>query len=173
MQRPSIPFPADETALLEIATAARRFIEPIWLDWHRAWGGDLPAIAAQWTCGRSSLFLIRVLNAQGLDAHWVSGTPRSAPSGPDIGPFGFFHDGSWQSHAWVECGDYIVDITADQFGAPPVLVVDSTDTRYNKGDRDTALPEFVLARQRAVDAIWPRWQSMGSPAPEGSPTQTP
>ncbi|MBD9509729.1 MULTISPECIES: hypothetical protein [Sinorhizobium/Ensifer group] len=54
-----------------------------------------------------------------------------------------------------------------------MLVVDSTDTRYNKGDRDTALPEFVLARQRAVDAIWPRWQSMGSPAPEASPTQTP
>lgn len=54
-----------------------------------------------------------------------------------------------------------------------MLVVDSTDTRYNKGDRDTALPEFVLARQRAVDAIWPRWQSMGSPAPEASLTQTP
>ena len=64
-------------------------------------------------------------------------------------------------------------ITADQFGAPPVLVVDSADTRYNKGDRDTALPEYELARQRAVNAIWPRWQSMGSPAPEASLTQTP
>ncbi|WP_234803925.1 hypothetical protein [Ensifer adhaerens] len=117
------------------------------------------------------------MNARGLDADWVSGTPRSAPTGPEIGPFGFFCGKSWQSHAWVECGDFIVDITADQFGASPVLVVDSTDNRYNKGSRDVALPQFVLARQRAVDAIWPRWQRMNagaskvrsyleSPAPE-------
>ncbi|MFK3964755.1 hypothetical protein ACI2KT_14255 [Ensifer adhaerens] len=55
---------------------------------------------------------------------------------PEIGPFGFNCGKSWQSHAWVECGDFIVDITADQFGAPPVLVVDRTDNRYNKGNRD-------------------------------------
>lgn len=85
-----MPLCTNESTLLEVATAARRFIEPIWLEWHRAWGGDLPAIASQWTCGRSSLFLARVLIAQGLDAHWASGAPRSAPSGPDIGPYGFF-----------------------------------------------------------------------------------
>ncbi|MGO4620947.1 hypothetical protein AB4Z34_11225 [Ensifer sp. 2YAB10] len=141
-------------------------MEPIWLEWHRAWGGDLPALPSQWTCGRSSLFLVRALSTEGFDVVWASGTPRADPNEPEIGPFGFFHEGSWQSHAWVECGDFIVDITADQFGAPPVLVVDRTDTRYNRGDRDTALPEFVLARRRAVDDIWPRWQLMRSPPAE-------
>ncbi|WDZ76013.1 hypothetical protein PWG15_15555 [Ensifer adhaerens] len=138
-------------------------MEPIWLEWHRTWGGHLPAPLSQWTCGRTSLFLVRALNAEGLDACGVSGTPRAGPLEPEIGPFGFLHNGSWQGHAWVECGDFILDITADQFGAPPILVVDRADTRYNKGERDTALPEFVLARQRAVEAIWPRWLAMSSP----------
>ncbi len=162
MPSPSKPLPADQAPLFEIAIAARRFIEPIWLEWHRHSGADHPAIASQGTCGRTSLFLQRVLSTQGFGANWVSGTPRSAPFEPEIGPYGFFCGQSWQSHAWVKCGDFIVDITADQFGASPVLVVDRTDKRYNRGDRDAALPTFVLARQRAVDDIWPRWQRISA-----------
>ncbi|NUS71045.1 MAG: hypothetical protein HOQ41_22055 [Ensifer adhaerens] len=164
------PLSANATALFDIATAARRFVEPIWVEWHRAWGGTPPAIPSQWTCGRTSLFLVRVLSAQGFKAHWVSGTPRTKPDEPEIGPYGYVCDGVWQSHAWVECGDFIVDITADQFGAPPVLVVDCTDNRYNTGNRDTALPEFVLARRRAVDDIWPRWQRINAGSLKGALT---
>ncbi|KSV78886.1 hypothetical protein N182_17975 [Sinorhizobium sp. GL2] len=170
MPSPPTPIPSDRTSLLKIATAARHFIEPIWMEWHRHAGADRPTIASQGTCGRTSLFLQRVLSTQGFSADWVCGTPRSGPLEPEIGPFGFNCGKSWQSHAWVECGDFIVDITADQFGAPPVLVVDRTDNRYNKGNRDGALPEFVLARRRAVDDIWPQWQRISAGGPKGSLT---
>lgn len=132
-------------------------MEPIWLGWHRTWNGDAPSTPSQWTCGRTSLFLVRALTAEGLDASWASGTPRLSPESPELGDFGFLSDIGWQSHAWVECGNIIVDITADQFGASPVLITDRHDRRYRRGDRDTALPEFILARERAVDEIWPRW----------------
>ncbi|MGF6157079.1 hypothetical protein M2267_002334 [Ensifer sp. KUDG1] len=94
---PSTLLPSDRTSLLKIATAARRFVEPIWEEWHRHAGADRPAIAA-------------------------------------------------------------------------VLVVDRMDNRYNKDNRDAALPEFVLARKRAVDDIWPRWQRINLGGPKGSVT---
>ncbi|MGF6173721.1 hypothetical protein [Ensifer sp. 4252] len=150
--------PSTELAVIRnLAVAARQFMEPIWLEWHSAWNGEAPITPAQWTCGRTSLFLVRVLKAEGLETSWASGTPRLSPSGPELGNFGFLSEAGWQSHAWAECGNIIVDVTADQFGAPPVLITDRRDRRYGKGDRDTALPEFILAHQRAVDEIWPRW----------------
>ncbi|HWK32476.1 MAG TPA: hypothetical protein VNR51_02185 [Hyphomicrobium sp.] len=84
--------------------------------------------------------------------------PRVFPTKTlDIGPFGFFAGGRWQSHAWVRSGDWIVDITADQFDADPVVVTPACDPRYGAGACDTALPEFIAARRRAVDALWPLW----------------
>ncbi|KQW39747.1 MULTISPECIES: hypothetical protein [unclassified Ensifer] len=150
--------PTELAAIRNLATAAHLFVEPIWLEWNSAWNGDAPVTPSQWTCGRTSLFLSRALAAEGFEASWASGTPRLSSSGPELGDFGFLSDAGWQSHAWVECGNVIVDITADQFGAPPVHIVDRYDRRYSKGDRDTALPEFIRACQRAVDEIWPRWR---------------
>jgi hypothetical protein len=57
----------------------------------------------------------------------------------------------------VEACGYIIDITADQFGASPVIVVSTQDKRYSAGSEDTALPVYVANRIRSVDAIWPRW----------------
>ncbi|OCP22158.1 MULTISPECIES: hypothetical protein [unclassified Ensifer] len=151
------------TAVRNLAVAARQFMEPIWLEWHSAWKGDAPTTPSQWTCGRTSLFLSRALTADGFEASWASGTPRLSPSGAALGDFGFLSDTGWQSHAWVECGDLIVDITADQFGAPPILITDRHDRRYGNGARDTALPEFIRARERAVDEIWPRWLGFTAP----------
>ncbi|RDL50109.1 hypothetical protein BLJAPNOD_01226 [Ensifer sp. M14] len=157
--------PTEMATIRTLAMTARRFMEPIWLEWHSARNGGARVTSSQWRCGRTSLFLARVLTVEGFDASWQSGTPRLSPKGPELGDFGFLSDTGWQSHAWVECGNLIVDITADQFGTPPVVVTGRHDRRYRKGDRDTALPEFVLARQRAVDEIWPRWLGMtASPA---------
>lgn len=129
-QAPAITPSTELADIRHLAVAARRFMEPIWLGWHSTWNGDAPSTPSQWTCGRTSLFLVRALAAEGLDASWASGTPRLSPAGPELGDFGFLSDIGWQSHAWVECGNIIVDITADQFGAPPVLITDRHDRRY-------------------------------------------
>jgi len=144
-------------ALTAAATAARSFIEPVWGDWHDAWGGPRPSPLSRNTCGRSSLFLVKVLAHQGLAAEWKSGTPRLSEAGPEVGPFGFRPADRWESHAWVQAGGFIVDITADQFGHAPVIVVPVGDGRYSPGERDTALPVDVENRARAVAAIWESW----------------
>jgi hypothetical protein len=142
--------------LFEIAVSARLFIEPIWHEWHRALGSH-PAIASRHTCGRSSLFLVEALRHEGVAALWVSGVPRLSEQGPEIGPYGFYAGDRWESHAWVSCDAWIVDITADQFGADPVVVARAGDSRYSAGERDTTLPAHVAARRKAVDDLWPKW----------------
>ncbi len=146
-----------QARLTEIATAARAFITPVWREWHAAWGDEQPSIASQNTCGRTSLFLVTVLRHEAIDAQWKTGVPRPAPEGPELGPYGVLVNGRWESHAWVEAAGWIIDITADQFGAPPVIITPIGDNRYRPGDEDTALPRYIANRQKAVDDIWPRW----------------
>lgn len=143
--------------LIETATAARLFIEPIWADWHDAWGGERPHPLSRNTCGRSSLFVVKVLQQEGIAAEWKTGVPRFSKHEADIGPFGFRANGRWESHAWVEANGFIIDITADQFGDAPVIVVPGGDERYSAGADATALPVHVENRTRAVATIWPRW----------------
>jgi hypothetical protein len=143
--------------LFQFAVSARRFIEPVWTEWHEAGGSSPPSVASRFTCGRTSLFLVKVLQAEGFEAQWQSGTPRLSEEGPELGPYGFYTGSRWESHAWVCCRALVIDITADQFGAEPIIVTSATDKRYGAGDKDTALPSFIAARHKAVDDIWPRW----------------
>ena len=143
--------------LFGIASAARRFMEPVWNGWHRNDRRKPPSIPSRFTCGRTSEFLRRTLCGEGLDAEWANGIPRLSDDGPEIGPYGFLASGRWESHTWAEVEGWIVDITADQFGAAPVIVVPSTDSRYGKRTMDTASPEFVTRRNGQVDEIWPLW----------------
>lgn len=139
-------------SLLATATTVRAFLEPAWRHWQP--GAEPPS---KNTCGRSSLFLQRVLVDRGYEARWTNGIPRLAEDAPDLGPFGFFGGARWESHAWVECDGFIVDVTADQFGAPPVLVTPATDPRYGALTMDTASPEAVAARHRAIEGLWRDW----------------
>ncbi|WP_336799455.1 hypothetical protein [Kaistia sp. MMO-174] len=139
-------------SLHAIAASVRTFLEPAWRHWQP--GAKPPS---KNTCGRSSLFLERVLRHEGYEARWTNGIPRLAEDAPDLGPFGFFDGTRWESHAWIECDGFIVDVTADQFGAPPVLVTPATDPRYGARTLDTASPEAVAARQRTVDELWRGW----------------
>lgn len=134
-----------ESRLFHIACNVRGFLEPVWLEWHTARGGDIPAPLSRATCGRSSMFLSRVLRAQ---------SPRDACT---RGYFGFHAGRDWLSHAWVESGEWIVDITADQFGYEPVIVTGCGDPRYQKGVDDHVCSEFIQAHRRAVDRLWSRW----------------
>jgi hypothetical protein len=145
------------TRLFETATATRLFMEPVWADWHAAWGGERPQPLSRNTCGRTSLFIVHVLRHEGIQATWKTGVPRLEENAPDLGPYGFCRNGRWESHAWVEASGFIVDITADQFGDEPVIVVPAGDPRYSAGEQDTALPTHIANRAIAVAAIWPTW----------------
>ena len=76
--------------LLPVATTARTFLLPHWSRWHHLWGPPPPAMASQWTCVRSSMFLVRALHRCGIEARLRSGQPPTkAPgiAGEDCGLF--------------------------------------------------------------------------------------
>ena len=135
--------------LLTIATEVRAFLEPHWADWHQHAGSPRLRTLSQGTCGRSSLVLRDVLRAKGFSAMLIAGSPSE-------GPQGFWFEGAWHGHAWVECDGWIVDVTADQFDAPPVIVTPVGDSRYRAGV-DAAEPEFLARRQRVAAALMAQW----------------
>lgn len=143
----------------EIKLAARQvrvFLEGVWPAWHAERGEATPLPPSAYTCGRSSTFLRRVLDETcGLAAVVEGGTPDAAnPARGFLGRLG------WASHSWVEVEGLIVDVTADQFGAPPVIVARLADHRYRAGE-DPALPIFKADRAAIVERTWPLW--LGSP----------
>ena len=75
-------------------------------------------------CGDACLLLGEYLKDQGISGvEYVSGSMPVPPH-------------RVQTHAWLEVGGFIVDITADQFGdgQPPVVV--TTDTRWYERFQD-------------------------------------
>ena len=141
--------------LHETAKRLRRFMEPVWDDWLAAEPWRRGSTPSAGSCGRTSLFVRDVLRWQGHDAHWSNGIPRLAETSP-IGDFGFFA-GRWESHAWVTCQGWIVDITADQFGAGPVIVTPATDRRYAANNLDAADPESIMRRQATAAGLMAAW----------------
>lgn len=61
--------------LTETATAAQRFIEPVRADWHDAWGGKRLQPLSRNTCGRTALFVLKLLQHKGSPTDWKSGVP--------------------------------------------------------------------------------------------------
>src|SRR5947209_6460067 len=120
-----------DRALQQVTEQVRAFLEQHWTLWHDAWGPPLPDPLSRWTCIRSAAFLAVVLKDNGLPARTASG--RSTSEGfPDQG-YGFRTPDGWQDHAWVLCADHILDVTADQFGEPRVLITGKRDARYRSG----------------------------------------
>lgn len=148
-----------DAELFRLASAARTFLEPFWVRWRQSRSEPVPAIPSAHTCGRSSLFLRNALRLEEYPAEWANGIPRNAEERAELGPFGFFSGWRWESHAWVVSGDHILDITADQFGADPVIVTSLSDARYRSGGGDTATPSAIRARHDVVEALWPEWVS--------------
>jgi hypothetical protein len=146
-----------QNRLFQIAASARAFLDPIWPGWHQARGLEAPAIPSTHTCGRSSLFLIQVLREEGFPSAWVNGIPRLGEGQPELGPYGFFSGVRWEGHTWVEYGNWIIDITADQFGGAPVIVSSINDPRYGKYTQDTAAAQAISARCKDVESVWPIW----------------
>jgi len=160
--------------LIDIAVSTRRFIEPVWHDWHRARDGEIPGVASRHTCARTSLFLVpvcspcqsvpraslfpvNVLHREGLPAEWMSGTPHLSDEGPDLGPFGF--SSMEAGRATLGCAAAIGSWTS-----PPISSAQLPSSSRRHAIRAMALarairpsPEFIAARRRAVDALWPVW----------------
>ncbi|MDX1779959.1 MAG: hypothetical protein R3256_01445 [Thalassovita sp.] len=138
-----------ESRLSELTWEVRRFLEPRWAAWHRREGSPVLATPSQGTCGRSSLFLCRVLLLNGYSAEFAAGDPTE-------GRKGFRTSSGWKGHAWVQNRRLILDVTADQFGQPPVVITQADDPRYGRGT-DTAEPQFISRRQRAVERLMADW----------------
>lgn len=137
--------------LCQIARDVRAFLEPHWDAWHRHEGSPVLKTPSQGTCGRSSLFLRDVLRAEGLSAEFAAGSPSEGRQGFRCGPV-------WCGHAWVECADWIVDVTADQFDAPPVVVTYVGDARYRAGV-DISEPQFLARRQKVAAELMVEWMN--------------
>ncbi|WP_323784271.1 hypothetical protein [Thalassovita sp.] len=137
--------------LTDLAGRVRRFLEPRWAEWHLHEGSPALRTPSQGTCGRSSLFLCKVLQLNGIAAEFAAGDPTE-------GPKGFHTAQGWKGHAWVESGELILDLTADQFGLPSVVIAAQGDPRYARGT-DTSEPEFIARRQRMVRELMDEWMA--------------
>lgn len=140
-----------------IATDIRTFLLPHWRLWHRAWGPPAPSTPSQWTCVRSSLFVVRAVERHGVPAAFCSGQPRDGEARADARPAGLSTGDGWVSHAWVETAGWIIDITADQFGHAPVIVTSVDDPTYRRADDEAYRLMPTRAGLAAVEKIWPCW----------------
>lgn len=68
-------------------------------------------------------------------------------------------DNKYASHAWVETGRYIIDITSDQFGEAPVLLLASSDGRYTPGKEGFTIDKSING-QRVVESLLEEWLAL-------------
>lgn len=92
-----------------------------------------------------------------MEATFQSGRPiGQAPY--DIGRgFGTLTSGDWVSHAWVEDGHRLIDITADQFDRTPVVLTSIKDPAYRSGDCAECRLTPTAAGIAAVEELWSVW----------------
>lgn len=93
------------------------------------------------SCGDASLLLSVYFAENGIsDVFYVSGELSA--------------NGERETHAWLECGDYIIDITADQYPeiqSPVIVTSDHTwYHRFAKIDRDAGGLETYDGYTRAM-----------------------
>ncbi len=149
----------DETALARLEALAREvraFLEPHWAAWHEKAGAPKGRrCLSEGTCGRSSRFLCDLLRREGYDAEMAFGSPVECDCG-------FHAEEGWKGHAWVMVADgsVIIDLTADQFGAAPVIVTEADDPRY-RAAHDVAEAEWIAERQRVAHALMRAWEVRG------------
>lgn len=86
-------------------------------------------------CRFTSAFLVLILGNQ----WWVGGGEPYA-----TGKAGGFFDGTtWHAHYWITDGEFIVDLTANQFGAPAIVFTSTEDSRYFENCTEFELAESL------------------------------
>lgn len=152
---PATPTDERESELLAIAQRARAFLEPLWIHYlgDPWWAIDPPL--SRGACRVSSEFLARILPDLGLRGWSVHGGPESFLQ----------EDGERVPHYWLSDGTDIIDITADQFGLPAVIVGRPDLSRYIPGPAP-ALSAKAQAEVRFLDAWVEAWRDRdGVPFP--------
>lgn len=129
----------------------------------------VPRILSEGMCGFSSAFLLEVLPGEtGEEWRVVGGIPVSEAGTPlDSGGI-MDAEGKWQAHYWLvnDAQGLIVDLTSDQFGFDPVVVVDDKDPRYSANYHDHEVAEQMRAvswRARQWIRDWRSRDQMASP----------
>lgn len=155
-------------SLIDIVQDIRLFLEPRWMEWRAQKGVKERKGTAKShnMCRFSCLFLIGILKEEFGDDWVVKGGDGDHPEDAfffhdtcDISksPGGFLdNNGEWQAHYWIENTkeNYIIDITADQFGDfPPITITDSENLRY----RDNFWPKAVKSHLKDASVSVQEW----------------
>ncbi len=122
----------------------RHFLEDMWHRTHKEWD-KMPDILSTHMCRYTCLFLQHVLQKdKGISAQIVTGCPQEILNGTRDGQYGFQDKkGNWHDHSWLVINDIIVDLTADQFGADPIIITSSMGSKYNPSHDQTAFAARV------------------------------
>lgn len=78
---------------------------------------------------------------------------------------GFFDGETWQPHFWITDGKRIIDLTAHQFGAEPIVITTVDDPRYDANFIEPFVKE-ALSHVRARTRQWVREYEMAQQAEE-------
>lgn len=130
--------PVDE--LKAVANAARLIFIAILNDCRSG-------ISTEGTCAHATVLVKIMLESR-------TSFKVTQKGGDGEGDGGYFDDNGGHGHYWLEVdtpdGAYIVDITADQFGADPVVVVPATSPQYVPGDQQLVDEQFKEFNQGII-----------------------
>jgi hypothetical protein len=108
-------------------TTFREFLQTCWTWSHEIYyksnfhrHDDRPSIACTYWCEHTSTFLRDALASVDPRWHLVGGFMSNRDGGPS------------QPHWWLENGQCLVDLTAEQFGWEPVVIAALDDPRYQR-----------------------------------------
>lgn len=149
--------------LTEYISTVRKFLEPLWIKTHEAWADEpIPTPPSKYMCRYSCLFLQRVLKDAGYgDWRICLGRPLSPElEGTSQGQYGYrSSDGKWYDHAWLTKDDILLDITADQYGDPPVIISSSASGKYNANIPEDYVSTKLKVLEKRVDTWVYEWQA--------------
>lgn len=137
----------------DLAGFLRSFVEPFWKAWKAESGkpqGPFETDSAG-MCGFTSCFVAMVLERE-VGGGWALAGGRPLPANLSGGVT--CTSGRQNGHFWAESEDgLIVDLTADQFGLPTVVVTTAYDPRY----RATFSGEEIAEHLPKVEAVALQW----------------
>lgn len=138
--------------LLPIAQGYRKALELHWRQSHHSWG-DMPDILSENMCRYSCLYAQKqFLTEHQISTTIVIGRPARDDQGTPRGCYGFLDQHKcYHDHAWLTTGNWIIDLTADQFKDAPVIIAPIGDTRYCSNPEQELFLDKIQALQSRVN----------------------